>query len=117
MSEYLSPTDTGAFDDWVRREPESAYGMSKECPVCRGYGGWNLALNAYPLHDYADTPENRHRYSHFRACCSHCNGWGYVHDSEMCSGHEWKFDRNLGRCYNRYRCIRCDKVSDVDSSD
>ena len=113
---YLEPTDPGAFDDWMKREPWLMY--TKECPRCKGHGGWNLTLNAYKLHPgVADTPSNRHLYSHFRTVCGHCNGHGYIHPENTCPGHEWVFKENLGRCYNRYRCIHCTAVSDWDSGD
>ena len=116
MPKYLNPTDPGAFDDWTLKKPSPAF--KKVCPRCSGYGGWNLTLNAYGLHPgMEDTQENRHRFSHFRAMCDHCSGWGYVHESNQCAGHEWKFVENLGRCYNRYECINCHVTSDVDSGD
>lgn len=116
LKEYIDQNHPDAFVDFPgKREP--AYGMTKECPVCKGYGGWNLELNAYSLHNEPDTPENRHRYSHFRASCSHCNGWGYVAPEENCTGHKWIHVRNEGRCLNRYRCIVCNKETVLDSSD
>jgi RecJ-like exonuclease len=106
-----------AFVDFPKKDPKPEYGMTKECPVCKGHGGWNLELNAYPLHNYENTPENRHKYSHFKACCSHCNGWGYTREDEDCDGHEWIFVKNLGRCYNQYECSKCGKTWNIDSSD
>ena len=44
-----------------------------ECPVCKGYGEWNLQLDAYG--------EGKH----FQASCFQCNGWGWV---ERGSKHE-----------------------------
>jgi len=35
---------------------------------------------------------------------------------EMCD-HYWLFDRNLGRCYNQYKCSHCGALSRVDSGD
>ena len=115
MNGYMDHTHPDAFVDWVKQEP--AYGATVECPRCKGFGGWNLQLNAYSLHGKEDTPANRHTYSHFRGICEHCNGWGYVSPEEKCQGHDWEFHSNLGRCYNRYQCIHCGKFSDVDSSD
>lgn len=118
---YLKPTDAGAFQDFPAVNPNREFALSigytQSCPVCQGHGGWNLRLHAYSLHHHPDTPENRHRYSHFRSVCGHCNGLGSVHPSVTCQGHEWRWVKNLGRCYNRYECIHCAAVSDVDSSD
>lgn len=116
---FLEPEDEGAFVDWQKKDPNSSpyRENGKVCPKCHGFGGWNLTLNAYPLHGKEDTPENRHNFSHFRSSCGTCGGWGYVHTDMNCPGHEWKFEKNLGRCYNRYKCKVCGIMQDVDSSD
>lgn len=117
---YMTHEHPDAFVDFPKKQLDSktsGIGFTKECPMCKGHGGWNLRLNAYNLHGKPDTPENRHRYSHFICMCSHCYGWGYVSPDEVCQGHEWQFVENLGRCYNRYKCIHCGKNNDVDSSD
>jgi hypothetical protein len=77
----------------------------KICPVCQGYGTWNLELNTYG--------EGRH----FQSSCSHCNGWGEVDKKEICQEHIWIFYKNLGNCYNQYICSACGKKYNVDSSD
>lgn len=77
------------------------------CPLCDGYGGWNLTLNAYG--------ENKH----FNAFCRQCNGWGFNKansKNEVCI-HEMKQTEKLGRCYNRYTCQKCGMTEDIDSSD
>ena len=119
--EYLTPEHPDAFLDFppiegLRKgyfDPEK----HKDCPRCQGHGGWNLRLNAYPLHGKESTPENRHKHSHFRASCNHCNGWGFIDKDENCPGHKWKHEANLGNCYNRYRCIHCGKTWCIDSGD
>ena len=116
MEKYLESTDPGAFLDWPEVDIRLIKGY-RLCPVCQGHRGWNLRLNAYPLHTLEDTAENRHRHSHFRCQCSHCNGWGQVHESVTCAGHEWKWIKNTGRCLNLYECIHCGKKHEVDSSD
>lgn len=127
MNHYLSPRDPDAFVDFPKKEIDSlceSIGRTTECPRCMGHGGWNLSLNSYPLHSHEDTPENRHRYGHFRSMCDICSGYGYVRPSQnnlnpecVENGHGWKFDCNLGKCYNRYKCVTCGIFQDVDSSD
>lgn len=127
LIKYLTPKDDGAFVDFPKKEIEHYYGLAgytKECPRCKGHGGWNLQLNAYPLHSYENTAENRHRYAHYRSMCDICNGWGYIHQNQNSlnsdcveNGHVWSFVQNLGRCYNRYKCLTCGIHQEVDSSD
>jgi hypothetical protein len=117
LVQYMDHTHPDAFVDFEKLEPMVNTGYTKPCPVCQCYGGWNLKLNAYPLHNYPNTAENRHRYSHFRSNCSHCNGYGYTLPTETCSGHEWERKQNLGRCYTLYVCKKCNKNMEVDSSD
>lgn len=116
-SEYMTSLHPDAFLDFPvpKPVPKDNY---RTCPVCNGRGGWNLRLNAYPLPPHVeDTPENRHKYVHFRASCYHCNGWGYVHQSVTCDGHNWVYVKNLGKCYNQYKCSKCGAINNVDSSD
>lgn len=122
MSKFLEPTHADAFVDW---QPETdsvramrvEHGLTKECPRCKGHGGWNLALNQYPLpQGKENTAANRHTFVHFRASCSHCNGWRYVRETENCPGHEWQHVRNTGNCLNLYRCAVCGKEWEIDSS-
>lgn len=75
------------------------------CPVCQGYGGWNLELNAYG--------EGKH----FRASCSQCGGWGWVNEADSLCIHVWGEAMNVGRCLNNYACVKCGIVKTVDSSD
>lgn len=116
---YLTPTSPEAFVDFTKHELPVKHhpDWTVECPQCKGYGGWNLRLNAYPLRDMPDTAENRHRYSHFRAACSHCYGWGYVAPADADHVHDWQHVRNLGNCLNLYKCSVCNKLREVDSSD
>lgn len=113
---YLDHTHPDAFVDHTKiAKPEGPY---KPCPRCQCHGGWNLTLNAYSLPaGVEDTAENRRRHVHFRCICSHCQGYGWVHESVDCPGHNWVHHSNLGRCYNRYMCTVCGKFDDVDSSD
>lgn len=113
---YLKPTDQGAFDDYPKMTKASFLGDDYvECPNCQGHGGWNLKLNSYPLHSMPNTPENRHRYSHFRASCSQCHGYGYTND--LACMHEFKYKRTVGNCMNEYICNKCKVPRVYDSSD
>ncbi len=116
MTIYLEPNDEGAFLDHPRMEPSGNYNI--ECPLCKGHGGWNMRLNAYPLHGKENNPANRHQFSHFRCICRHCNGWGYVDaaTAAKCQGHDWVFVRNTGNCLNLYECKHCGEKNVVDSS-
>lgn len=117
MNKYLTPESPDAFVDFPVLDPVPLAYLTKICPVCHGHGGWNLRVNSYTLPiGTADTPENRHKYVHFRAHCTHCNGWGYVREDETCTGHEWRHVRNTGNCLNLYRCDKCGKEWEIDSS-
>ncbi len=123
MSDYLGPEDPGAFDDWPVKDPpawcgdDPALWLDRLCPECHGRGGWNLKLNAYPLHGRQDTPENRHRYAHLRGHCGACWGWGYLQPDQTCA-HNWDGpQRNVGKCLNIWTCSRCGAEREVDSSD
>lgn len=81
------------------------------CPVCQGYGKWNLALNQYP-------GEGSRR--HFKASCSQCSGHGWVRkdsSNESCI-HEYVRDRaGEWNCTRYEKCIHCDKEVFIDSGD
>ena len=124
MSEYMTQDHPDAFLDFpsveeTRKEliKKGRYNPDnhKDCPVCKGYGGWNLKINRY-VNRKEDTPQNRHLYSHFRCSCSHCNGWGFVDKKEECPDHEWKITKQLGNCSNEYTCQICGKKRIIDSS-
>jgi hypothetical protein len=118
MHAYLEPTDADAFVDHPVQDMDDAAkcGMNILCPQCKGHGGWNLRLNAYPLHEHADTPENRHRYSHFRAHCTQCQGYGYVTEDNADHIHEWVRIKTIGNCLNLHECRICKRQWEVDSS-
>jgi DnaJ-class molecular chaperone len=118
MNKYMDQNHPDAFVDYPLMDAAKSaeYGLTKICPVCAGHGGWNLLLNQYDLNGKENTPANRHLYSHFRSHCMHCNGWGYVRETENCPGHEWKHVRNTGNCLNLYRCEKCGKEWEIDSS-
>lgn len=89
------------------------------CPKCKGHGGWNLRINAYPLpKDKANIAANRHTHVHFRASCAQCNGWGYVEPGlDATCIHEDGPAVNVGNCLNNYTCTKCGRTHTVDSSD
>jgi hypothetical protein len=108
---YLNPEHPDAFVDFP--DKKTIPSDHHECLKCKGHGGWNLKLNAYPLRE-EDTPENRHLFSHFRASCFNCHGYGYTKD--VCN-HEWSDETTIGRCLHSYTCILCGKIKLVDSGD
>ena len=86
------------------------------CPHCNGYGGWNLAVDAYG--------EGKH----FNAACAQCNGWGWVDDidpRDVNCQHEYhekdsRFRELMGyprgNCEHVWVCRKCDKWQYIDSS-
>jgi hypothetical protein len=128
MVEYLTPDHPDAFVDSFKQQPQPEIGFTHKCPKCKGHGGWNLKLNAYGLPPgYKNDITNRHKYSHFRAHCDQCNGWGYTAEPSTCIH---QFDRELerveckerglyhaGRCWHVYECGKCGKIISQDSSD
>jgi hypothetical protein len=117
MKTYLEPTDPNAFVDFPEIPGPPEYIESAViCPQCKGHGGWNLELNAYPLHQYENTPENRHMFSHFRASCSQCVGHGYVTPENSGHIHRWKRVGSIGNCLHLDECEVCGKQWQVDSS-
>lgn len=116
MTHYLTPDSKDAFLDFPLKEPSGPF--TKMCPICKGHGGWNLKLNQYPIPKHLpNTPENRHRYLHFKQHCVQCSGYGYVTESDNCPGHLWEHVRHISRCYDEYVCTICNKTHFVDSTD
>jgi len=108
---FLTPEHPDAFVDFPMKDiPEGG----EVCNKCKGHGGWNLELNAYPLHGKENTPQNRHLFSHYRASCSFCWGYGYIKDSTRCPAQ----DKNNGHDFDdNWTCRKCGIVFKVDSSD
>jgi hypothetical protein len=73
-------------------------------------------LNDYPLRGREDTPENRHRFTHFKSTCPSCYGNGYTYEVTPCL-HQWKEVATVGRCLVKYQCTTCGVYDTVDSSD
>ena len=114
---YLDETGPDAFLDFPPVDRTKWPEESVDCPKCKGHGGWNLRLNAYPLrYDCEDTPEDRHRYTHFRASCGACWGWGYLDSRDSCP-HEWdSTSTKVGNCLHEWTCKLCKTTRLVDSS-
>jgi hypothetical protein len=116
MTEYLKIGDPGCWDDFptpeeklalVKKYSNSLGEIVAVCPVCRGYGGWNLKLSSSPTR------------SHFRQSCFQCNGWGYVFNQQDAECVH-VFDEGVrGRypCSTIYTCTLCNQKREVDSSD
>lgn len=102
---YLSPTDSGAFQDLPKQDPVP--GFDSECPTCKGHGMWNLRLNAYPREVTAAR--------HFKQVCSTCFGVGYV-TGEVCE-HEWHAVRDVSRNLHVSQCGKCGLEFYRDSGD
>ena len=76
------------------------------CPVCNGYGMWNLQLDAYG------------HGKHFQAACSQCNSYGYVPANSlhvMCI-HEMKTITHITCTYHKEKCTKCGYENYIDSS-
>ncbi len=116
---YLTREHPDAFLDFPQEIPIHPLKEGHViCPICSGHGGWNLRINAYKLpKGETNTPENRHKWVHFQCTCRQCNGWGFVKPEDAHHEHVWDFHRNLGNCYNQYKCNICGKLENVDSSD
>lgn len=129
---YL-PTATN-FTDMEVRQPPTGYPCKADeaviCPKCKGYGGWVLTENAYPLpKGMEDSAENRAKYCHFRAHCNQCNGWGWVKRDSLDAQcvhdyHELSVEQcrakgigHHGMCWHVYECAKCGEIRSTDSSD
>lgn len=112
---FMNETHAEAFTDFPEK-PECPPHMpdASECPRCQGHGGWNLRLNAYPLHGLADTPANRHRNSHFRASCPQCNGYGWTYDTECI--HDFVRVGSVAMHQHIDKCQKCGLEQVCDSS-
>ncbi len=106
----LLPDFTNFTDMTVKEDPGVKYpGYFKNgstlCPVCKGYGGSVLQVDAYG------------KGKHFQCFCTQCNGWGWVEgdsDDATCV-HEWT-ERGIGNCLHEWTCTKCGQKREVDSS-
>lgn len=114
---FLNPAESpDAFLDFPPVDQTNWPKGATLCPNCQGHGGWNLKINAYPLHDKEDTAENRHYFRHFRASCGACWGYGFLQPGQTCA-HEWTSSRSIGHCLSIWTCGKCGAEREVDSSD
>jgi hypothetical protein len=134
---FLEPTDPNAFLDWPKPKPVP---LGKHlCINCKGYGGWNLKVNANPMsakqeadvrnmlkeatysnmpllkHDMSDSLF-RHYYVHLRAGCHHCNGWGYTELEDTDHVHDFSITENVSMFLHKDICSICGKSKMRDSS-
>lgn len=91
-----------------------------ECPKCKGHGMWILAIrkggHVITRKCFNTRCQGPH---HFLSYCGQCNGEGYVvkgSKNETCV-HEYRWNRELGRCHVEYKCSKCGSTTNVDSSD
>lgn len=121
------------FTDLKLMERDKTYDtlhLNALCPLCRGYGYWNLIVNAYTLPvGKENCAANRAKFCHFRQACSQCDGWGWVKEEDAHCIHEWAELTQeqcrkdgityFGKCWHVYRCrkLACRQVRAYDSSD
>jgi hypothetical protein len=112
---YLDEGHPDAFVDFPAKAERPAHlPGAVECPRCKGHGGWNLELNCYPLHGHESTPENRHRYAHFRASCAQCQGHGWTND--VACIHDFHPAGSVAMFQHVHRCQKCGVEQVWDSS-
>lgn len=113
---YLNEDSKDAFLDMeVLERPDLRYASMKDkkwvlCPKCKGHGGWNLKLNAYP-------DQKVPKMKHFRSSCSQCWSWGWVEEESLDATcvHDWEhtthkmFDHSM-------TCTKCGRERRYDSS-
>lgn len=115
---YIKPGDPYAFigmepkkiRDWLSDNAVNS-GEFVACPVCQTYGGWNMSIK------YGVTNPNTPDDFSLRAFCTQCNGKGWTHKHNAACVHEFVYQSNLGRCFNRYVCTKCEITKDIDSGD
>ena len=84
----------------VMPEPPEYLGFDKPCHVCDQYGAFYTV-----------------RFPRLQSQCGHCWGYGWIHPTNTCKGHEWKHIEAVGRCLTLWKCEHCDAEREVDSSD
>lgn len=101
-NERFTGIDKRGVPGWIRDTSGQI-----ECPKCQARGCFN-----YSKFNMVDGST---RYN--RMTCGICNGGGWIgKDMKVCD-HSWEFVSNLGNCYNRFQCSKCEKFANVDSGD
>lgn len=102
----MLPFFTNFTDMEVKDRPGFLKGGAVLCPVCKGYGGCVLTVDAYG------------KGKHFKGHCSQCHGYGWVKaDSKNATCvHVWN-EKNIGNCLHLWTCEKCGQSREVDSSD
>jgi hypothetical protein len=114
---YIQSGDREAWVDYPAQKavpPSYLSGYTKRCPTCRGHGGWNLLLSAFPLSGKDNTVENRHLFSHMRATCHACSGHGWIRpDDDRCT-HEFRMT-GVSNKLTHFSCVNCSAVVSWDT--
>lgn len=106
------------FSWWTDFDPADKEAMAKnqlqtkqwknavECPKCQGHGGCVLKRDAYG------------KGHHFKGHCDNCNGWGTVEagSSDAMCLHDYQDAGTIGNCLHMWKCSKCNKTMEVDSS-
>ena len=105
---YIQSGDSEAWVDWPERRGIPLF-MSKDsvqCVQCKGHGGWNLLLGAYPLNEQISTPDSRHAYSHMKTTCHVCAGHGWISDNNRSCVHEYRLSHVVNH-RTQFNCVKC----------
>lgn len=106
---YIQPGDPEAWVDFPEPRkvpPPFMFSDAVQCGMCRGHGGWNLLLSAYPLVGKDNSSENRFLFSHMRATCHACAGHGWVSASRKSCVHEYRWVGVSDRL-THFSCVHC----------
>lgn len=114
---YIQPGDPEAWIDFPppRESAPPQLGSSAErCSICRGHGGWNLLLGAFPVTSLENTSEIRHMYSHMKATCQGCSGHGWVRPEGRGCVHEYRWVGVSGKL-THFTCVHCNSTVSWDT--
>lgn len=120
MPKFLTEHDPAAFRGWTKKEcpgyaavmnrlqtgqkPSKKERLTHECKQCKGYGGWNLKIDAYGIGQ------------HFKCRCPNCYGYGYVLETFKDHIHNWEYIKDAPRFTSSKRCTICNQVCDLELS-